>query len=529
MDDKVKRNPYVVAILVASLVIWFFLIRRRETEHQEILGFRQNKTRIIADVSARRTSFGDVAGIDEAKEELLEVVEFLNHPGKFRAIGGHVPKGVLLVGAPGTGKTLLARAVAGEARVPFYSISASEFVEIFVGVGAARVRDLFAQAQSAAPCIVFIDELDALGKVRSPGMTGGHDEREQTLNQLLVEMDGFDTGANVIVMGATNRPEMLDPALLRPGRFDRQVIIDRPDLSGRLAILELHARKVKLGPGVELSTIAAQTAGFVGADLANIVNEAALLAVRRGKTFVGVEELEESIERATVGLEKRKRLISPRERTMIACHEAGHAVVASSLPHADAVRRMSIVPRGTSSVGHTSQVPTQERNLLSQSELEDRIAVLLAGRAAIELIFGDVTTGAQNDLRSATEIAKAMVKKYGMSRKLGLVAYDRADNPFLSVPQGFPSQVKEYSEKIADQIDDEIRRILQHGRDRARAILHARKALLDRVVARLLEREVVEGQELAQMVKEAGEASNENEDGDRVETRFCPRAAVAGG
>jgi cell division protease FtsH len=487
--------------MVIFLVLGNFLMRRMGGGNQGLLSIGRSKARIVADTSARRVSFGDAAGIDEAKEELVEVVEFLKHPGKFEEIGGHIPKGVLLAGAPGTGKTLLAKAVAGEAGVPFFSISGSEFVEMFVGVGAARVRDLFAQAKGKAPCIVFIDELDALGKVRGFNVMGGHDEREQTLNQLLVEMDGFDTRAGIIIMGATNRPEILDPALLRPGRFDRQVVIDRPDLNGRLAILEIHTRGVKLGPGVELRAIAAQTPGFVGADLANIVNEAALLAVRRGKAVVGMGELEESIERVTTGLEKRKRLISPREKAIVACHEAGHSVVASALPHADTVRKISIVPRGTASLGHTSQFPTEDRYLLSQSELEERIVILLGGRVAEELAFGDVTTGAQNDLQSATEIARAMVKQYGMSRKLGLTAYDRAQSPFLKGEQWTPSE-KDYSENVAMEIDAEIRSLLQSGHDTARAILVARKGLLDRVVAKLLEQEVIDGQEFAQMVKE---------------------------
>jgi cell division protease FtsH len=494
---------WVMPILI-FFVIWNLVMRRAGMGGQGILSIGQSKARIVADTSARRVSFADVAGIDEPREELEEVVEFLKRPEKFEEIGGHIPKGVLLVGAPGTGKTLLAKAVAGEAGVPFFSISGSEFVEMFVGVGAARVRDLFTQAKGKAPCIIFIDELDALGKVRGFNVMGGHDEREQTLNQLLVEMDGFDTRAGVIIMGATNRPEILDPALLRPGRFDRQVVIDRPDLNGRLAILEIHTKGVKLEKDVQLRIIAAQTPGFVGADLANIVNEAALLAVRRGKTLVGMTDLEESIERTTAGLEKKKRLINPREKTIVAYHEAGHSVVASAMPHADAIQRISIVPRGAASLGHTSQAPTEDRYLLSQTELEERISVLLGGRAAEELMFTDVTTGAQNDLQIATDIAKAMVKEYGMSKRLGLMAYNRPQNPFLK-GESWPQSEKEYSEEMAKEIDDEVRSILQRGYESAGAILKERKVLLDRVAARLLEQEVVSGQEFALMVKENSE------------------------
>ncbi len=492
---------WVLPMLV-FFVIWQLLMRRVGMGGKGILSMGQSKARIVADASARKVSFQDVAGIDEARVELEEVIEFLQRPAKFEQIGGHIPKGVLLVGAPGTGKTLLAKAVAGEAGVPFFSLSGSEFVEMFVGVGAARVRDLFAQAKGKAPCIIFIDELDALGKVRGFSPMGGHDEREQTLNQLLVEMDGFDTRTGVIIMAATNRPEILDPALLRPGRFDRQVVIDPPDLNGRLAILSIHAKGVKLGAEVDLRAIASQTPGFVGADLANIINEAALLAVRRGRSLVGRAELEESIERVLAGLEKKNRLINPREKQIVAYHEAGHAVAAASLPKADAIQRISIVPRGAAALGHTTQLPTEDRYLLRQSELEQRIIVLLSGRAAEELVFSDVTTGARNDLRQATAIARSMVMEFGMSRTLGVAAYENAGNSFLKSSQMLPAPA-EYSEQTARQIDEEIASILQRSYSSARALLRERMDLLDRVAAKLQEKEVIGGQEFAQIVEES--------------------------
>ncbi|HTP59052.1 MAG TPA: ATP-dependent zinc metalloprotease FtsH, partial [Spirochaetia bacterium] len=365
-------------------------------------------------------TFNDVAGIDEAREELQEVVEFLKTPQRFETLGGRIPRGILLVGAPGTGKTLLAKAVAGEAGVPFFSISGSEFVEMFVGVGAARVRDLFSQAAGKAPCIIFIDELDALGKARGYSPMGGYDEREQTLNQLLTEMDGFDTRKGVIIMGATNRPEILDPALLRPGRFDRQVVVDRPDLVGREAILRVHIKGVKLAGDVDLRVIAQRTPGFVGADLANIVNEAALLAARRSKTEVHMSELDEAIDRVVAGLEKKKRLISPREKRIVAFHESGHAIVGHSLGSADTIQKISIVPRGIAALGYTIQLPTEDRYLVTKRELEEKLATLLGGRVAEEIFFNDVSTGAQNDLFKATDIARAMVKEYGMSSRMGL-------------------------------------------------------------------------------------------------------------
>jgi len=465
-----------------------------------ILNVGQSKARLVANEEAKKTSFDDVAGIEEAKEELNEVVEFLKTPHKFEDLGGHIPKGVLLVGAPGTGKTLLAKAVAGEAGVPFFNISGSEFVEMFVGVGAARVRDLFSQAKGKAPCIIFIDELDALGKVRGFNPIGGHDEREQTLNQLLVEMDGFDTRTGVIIMGATNRPEILDPALLRPGRFDRQVVVDRPDLNGREAILKIHSQGVKLDEDVDLKVIAGRTSGMVGADLANIVNEAALLAARRGKKTVTMDEFDEAIDRIIAGLEKKKRLISPKEKQIVAYHEAGHAVVAEILPNTDVVHKISIVPRGIAALGYTIQLPTEDRYLMTKSELEDRLAVLLAGRVTEEVVFGDVSTGAQNDLMRATDIARAMVKEYGMSGKMGLMAYDRPRNPFLT-GDIWTSTEKEYSEKIAAEIDVEVKRILDDTHDKTQKIIEEKRETIDSLAKLLLEKEVVDREEFKKLLQ----------------------------
>ena len=486
--------------LLIIFAIWNFTMRRMSIGGPGILNVGQSKARLVADEEAKKTSFKDVAGIDEAKEELTEVVEFLKTPGKFEELGGRIPKGVLLVGAPGTGKTLLAKAVAGEAGVPFFHISGSEFVEMFVGVGAARVRDLFAQAKGKAPCIIFIDELDALGKVRGFNPAGGHDEREQTLNQLLVEMDGFDTRAGVIIMAATNRPEILDPALLRPGRFDRQVVVDRPDLNGREQILKIHSKNVKLAAVVDLKVIAGRTPGMVGADLANIVNEAALLAARRGKKSVGMDEFDEAIDRVIAGLEKKKRLISPKEKKIVAYHEAGHALVAEMLPNTDVVHKISIVPRGIAALGYTIQLPTEDRYLMTKSELEDRLAVLLAGRVTEELVFGDVSTGAQNDLMRATDIARAMVKEYGMSGKMGLMSYERPRNPFLT-GDIWTSTEKEYSEKIAAEIDDEVKRILDETHKRTRGVIEENREILDSLAKLLIEKEVVDREEFKKLLQ----------------------------
>jgi cell division protease FtsH len=474
--------------------LWNFFMMRMGSGGQGVLSIGQSKAKLVADAVAKKTTFGDVAGIDEAKDELQEVVDFLKTPQRFETLGGRIPRGILLVGAPGTGKTLLARAVAGEAGVPFFSISGSEFVEMFVGVGAARVRDLFSQASAKAPCIIFIDELDALGKARGYSPMGGYDEREQTLNQLLTEMDGFDTRKGVIIMGATNRPEILDPALLRPGRFDRQVVVDRPDLVGREAILNVHAKGVKLGASVDLHLIAQRTPGFVGADLANIVNESALLAARRGKTEVTPDEFSEAIDRVVAGLEKKKRLINPREKKIVAFHESGHAVVGHMLGSADAVQKISIVPRGIAALGYTIQLPTEDRYLVTKKELEEKLATLLGGRVAEEIFFNDVSTGAQNDLFKATDIARAMVKEYGMSSRMGLSSYERPRNPFLKGDSYMPME-REYSEKIAAEIDEEVKLILEQAYATAHRIIEEKRATVEAVAARLLEKEVMDREE----------------------------------
>jgi cell division protease FtsH len=439
-------------------------------------------------------TFTDVAGVDEAKEELREVVEFLRTPEKFRRLGGHIPKGILLVGPPGTGKTLLAKAVAGEANVPFFSISGSEFVELFVGVGASRVRDLFDQAREKAPCIVFIDELDALGKARGFGPMA-HEEREQTLNQLLVEMDGFDPRAGVILMAATNRPEILDPALLRAGRFDRHVLVDRPDKAGRLAILEVHARAVKLDARTDLQVIAGMTAGFVGADLANVVNEAALLAPRRGREAVKLDDLQEAVERIVGGLEKKNRVLNAAERERVAHHEVGHALVALSIPGSDAVQKISIIPRGIAALGYTIQLPTEDRFLMTRAELENKIATLLGGRAAEEMIYGETSTGAQDDLLKATDVAKSMVKTYGMSQELGAVSFERDRQPLL-LQTGQPPLRGDYSEATAREIDCEVRRIIDEQYARVRTLLQSQRQILQEAARLLLERETMSGDDL---------------------------------
>ena len=487
-----------VAVMFA---LWNFFMMRMGTGGSGVLSIGKSKARlVVADPGAKRITFADAAGIEEAKEELQEVVDFLKTPKRFEALGGRIPRGILLVGAPGTGKTLLAKAVAGEAGVPFFNISGSEFVEMFVGVGAARVRDLFSQAAGKAPCIIFIDELDALGKARGYNPMGGYDEREQTLNQLLTEMDGFDTRKGVIIMGATNRPEILDPALLRPGRFDRQVVVDRPDLIGREAILRVHIGGVKLAAAVDLRVIAQRTPGFVGADLANIVNEAALLAARRGMSEVTMAEFDEAIDRVVAGLEKRKRLISPKEKKVVAFHESGHAVVGHILGNMDAVQKISIVPRGIAALGYTIQLPTEDRYLVTKRELEGKLSSLLGGRVAEELFFNDVSTGAQNDLFKATDIARAMVKEYGMSERLGLSTYERPHNPFLKGDSYFPTE-KEYSERIASEIDEEVKRILQQAHESARKIIEEKRATVESLAALLLEKEVVDRGEFLKIVE----------------------------
>jgi cell division protease FtsH len=485
-----------VAIMFA---LWNFFMMRMGSGGPGVLSIGKSKARLVADTGAKGITFGDVAGIDEAKEELQEVVDFLKTPSRFETLGGRIPRGILLVGAPGTGKTLLAKAVAGEAGVPFFSISGSEFVEMFVGVGAARVRDLFGQAGAKAPCIIFIDELDALGKARGYNPMGGYDEREQTLNQLLTEMDGFDTRKGVIIMGATNRPEILDPALLRPGRFDRQVVVDRPDLLGREEILKVHIKGVKLAANIDLKLIAQRTPGFVGADLANIVNEAALLAARRSKTEVTPAEFSEAIDRIVAGLEKKKRLINPHEKKIVAFHESGHAIVGHSLGSADAVQKISIVPRGIAALGYTIQLPTEDRYLVTKSELEEKLAMLLGGRVAEEVFFKDVSSGAQNDLFKATDIARAMVKEYGMSARMGLTSYERPHNPFLKGDSYFPAE-KEYSEKVAAEIDDEVKRILEEAYQTAKGIIEQKRTTVEALAALLLEKEVVDRDQFLALV-----------------------------
>jgi cell division protease FtsH len=482
---------------VIPLAIFFFIWRyamKRMGPGYGVMSFSKSKAKLFAE-NETKVTFEDVAGIDEAKEELQEVVEFLKNPGKFQKLGGRIPKGVLLLGPPGTGKTLLAKAVAGEAGVPFFSISGSEFVEMFVGVGAARVRDLFSQATSHAPCIIFVDELDALGKARGINVMGGHDEREQTLNQLLVEMDGFESNKGVIIMAATNRPEILDPALLRPGRFDRQVLVDRPDINGREAILKIHSRKVILSPEVDLKKIAARTPGFVGADLANLVNEAALLAARKNKEDVGPAEFDEAIDRVIAGLEKKKRVMSPKEKEIVAYHESGHAIVAESVEHADLVHKITIIPRGVAALGYTQQQPTEDRYLMTKSELLDRMAVLLGGRVAEELVFGEVSTGAQNDLQRATDIARSMVTEYGMSNRLGLVAYERERRSML-LPESFTPGGKTYSEEKAAEIDEEISKVVEDTHQRVRGILGEKQEVLKKLAKLLLEKEIVQGDEM---------------------------------
>lgn len=479
--------------VVVFLGIWFFIFRRLGQAQGGFMQVGQSKAKIYAEKDTKVT-FADVAGVDEAKEELREVIEFLKTPEKFTKLGGKIPKGILLVGPPGTGKTLLARAVAGEAGVTFFSISGSEFVEMFVGVGAARVRDLFEQAKLKAPCIIFIDELDALGKARGMGPMA-HEEREQTLNQLLVEMDGFDPRIGVILMAATNRPEILDPALLRAGRFDRHVLVDRPDKIGRLAILRVHAKQVALGPDADLENVAAMTPGFSGADLANIINEAALLAVRRGKDQVGLSELQEAVERVIAGLEKKNRVLNPLEKERVAYHETGHALVALSLPGSDQVQKISIIPRGIAALGYTLQLPTEDRFLMTKSELENKVAILLGGRIAEELIFGEASTGAQNDLVKATDIAKSMVKAYGMSEKLGTITLERERQPqFVQIQ--IAQEKGDYSEETAREIDCEIRRIIDEQYDRVARLLGEKKAVLIEGAKLLLDHEVISGAEL---------------------------------
>ncbi len=499
LDQKgIKYSGYVenkwVALLLSWLLplaffifFWSFIIKRMGAGPQGVLSVGKARVKIFAEKEVGIT-FEDVAGIDEAKLELQEIVQFLKYPEKFQKLGGRIPKGVLLVGAPGTGKTLLAKAVAGEAGVPFFSISGSEFVEMFVGVGAARVRDLFGQAKEQAPCIIFIDELDALGKARGLNPMGGHDEREQTLNQLLVEMDGFDPRSGVIIMAATNRPE-----------FDRHVAIDKPDIRGREAILRIHVKEIKLDPQVDLKKIAALTPGFVGADLANLVNEAALVAARRDAESVTMTDFQDAADRIIGGLEKKNRAMNPKEKEIVAYHESGHALVAMFVRHADPVSKISIIPRGIAALGYTQQLPTEDRYLMTRDELLDRLQVLLGGRVSEEIVFGDISTGAMNDLQRATDIARSMVTEYGMSDRLGPLTYTREPrSTYLDLAMG--ARTREYSEQTAESIDEEVSRIIEEAYQNARSILKDQKKNLARLAGILLEKESIEGDELKDFV-----------------------------
>ena len=478
--------------------LMFFLFSQAKGVNNQAMNFGRSRARMFSS-NTPTVTFDDVAGVDEAKQELREVVEFLKYREKFQALGARIPKGILLVGPPGTGKTLMARAVAGEAGVPFFSISGSEFVEMFVGVGASRVRDLFDQAKRNAPCIIFIDEIDAVGRQRGAGLGGGHDEREQTLNQILVEMDGFDTNTSVIVIAATNRPDILDEALLRPGRFDRRITLDRPDIVGRKAILKIHCKGKPLDQTADLDSIAKQTVGFSGADLANLVNEAAILAARRGKKAIGMAELEESIDRVIAGPERKSRKISPKEKEITAYHEAGHALVARMSPNADPVHKVSIVARGMS-LGHTRQLPTEDRYLLTRSQFKDMMATLLGGRIAEEIIFGEISTGASDDIRRATELAHKMVTEYGMSDKVGIRTFgNRQEMVFLGREI---SEQRDYGDEIANIIDEEVNNILQTAYNTAREILINNKDRLIHIAQRLIAKETIESDELEKLFTE---------------------------
>ncbi|HYA20041.1 MAG TPA: ATP-dependent zinc metalloprotease FtsH [Burkholderiales bacterium] len=492
---------------VIFFAIWGLLMRRMTGGAGGFLEIGKSKAKVYMERQTGVT-FDDVAGVDEAKEELREVIEFLKNPEEYGRLGARIPKGVLLVGPPGTGKTLLARAVAGEANVPFFSINGSEFVEMFVGVGAARVRDLFEQARAKAPAIIFIDELDALGRARGAYPLGGHDEKEQTLNQLLSEMDGFDPSSGVVLLAATNRPEILDPALLRAGRFDRQVLVDRPDKKGRVAILAVHLKKVMLAPEVDSEKIAALTPGFSGADLANLVNEAALLATRRKAQAVTMDDFTSAVERIVAGLEKKNRLLNPHERTVVAHHEMGHALVAMSLPGTDPVHKVSIIPRGIGALGYTIQRPTEDRFLMTREELENKMAVLLGGRAAEQLIFGEISTGAADDLAKITDIARNMVMRFGMHETLGHVTYEPERPLFLQVPGG-PAPSREYSEETAREIDRAVRALVAAAFDKALAILKRERPLLEQGARELLQKETLTEEDLVRLRPRARAAQGE--------------------
>ena len=483
--------------------IWLFIIRRMSQggiSGGGLMSIGKSRAKVFVETETRVT-FADVAGVDEAKDELIEIINFLKDTEGYSRLGGRAPKGILLIGPPGTGKTLLARAVAGEANVPFFSISGSEFVELFVGVGAARVRDLFEQARKLAPAIIFIDELDSLGRARGAYGLGGHDEKEQTLNQLLAELDGFDPKSGVVLLAATNRPEILDPALLRAGRFDRQVLVDRPDKLGREQILAVHLKKVKFDTDVKPEQLAALTPGFTGADLANLVNESALLATRRNGTSVTMEDFNNAIERVIAGLEKRNRLLNPVERRVVAFHELGHTMVALALPGTDEVHKVSIIPRGVGALGYTIQRPTDDRFLMTRTELENKMAVLLGGRAAEQVVFHEISTGATDDLARATDLARAMVLRYGMSDALGNVAYDRDRSPFLQPGMPMP-QNRDYSEETAHTVDSTVRKLVDHALERAVAILELNRALLDRTAEELLKTETLNQPQIEALKRE---------------------------
>jgi cell division protease FtsH len=502
-SGEVERG-WINSVLVNVLWIgiffflwWFVIIRQMQGGGKQAMAFGRSRAKLQSS-KKQRITFADVAGCDEAKEELQEIIEFLKDPAKFQKLGGKIPKGVLLFGAPGTGKTLLAKAVAGEANVPFFSSSGSDFVEMFVGVGASRVRDLFEQGRKNAPCLLFVDEIDAVGRQRFAGIGGGHDEREQTLNQILVEMDGFDTKEGVILIAATNRPDVLDPALLRPGRFDRQVVVPMPDLKGREEVLRVHAKHIKLGPGVDLNVIARRTPGFVGADLANLVNEAALLAARRNKQWVEMKELEEAIDRVVAGPERKSRMMSEKEKSIIAYHESGHTLVAKMLPTADPVHKVSIIPRGPA-LGYTLQLPTEDRYLTPKSEIVNRLCVLLGGRCAEELIFGDVTTGAQDDLSKATDIAHKMVCEFGMSERLGPVTYQKQkEEMFLGREIGHG---RSYSDQTAQTIDEEVKNIIAGCLAKVQDMLKKNRGKLEALARALVEKEVLNGDEINKILK----------------------------
>jgi len=504
--DKSQTGSYLISVLLPNIILviliaafMWWVLRQTQSGNNQAISFGRSRARLIAGDKPAIT-FADVAGVDEAKQELSEIVEFLKYPEKFVALGARIPKGVLLVGPPGTGKTLLSKAVAGEAGVPFFSISGSEFVEMFVGVGASRVRDLFDQAKKNSPCIVFVDEIDAVGRQRGAGLGGGHDEREQTLNQLLVEMDGFDTNTHVIVIAATNRPDVLDPALLRPGRFDRHVTLDRPDIKGRRQILDVHARNKPLDSTVDLDVLARQTPGFSGADLANLINEAAILAARANQKVIGMNELEEAIARVIAGPERKSRRISDKEKEVIAYHETGHALVMKALPHTDPVHKVSIISRGMA-LGWTLSLPEEDKYLVSRDELYDQIAGIMGGRVAEEIVFNDITSGAENDIQRATQLARRMVTQWGMSEKLGTVTMGHKEElVFLGRDLG---EQRNYSEEIAAVIDEEIRSIINHGYQTARTILTQQRSKMDAVVERLKVVETIDGKELDEIINGA--------------------------